>query len=490
MEAENSLVSLSDTPPLSDELKELLRQHEQLLDVLRHRKRERGIDFYIPNSFQYKAHQSSAKIVAVVKGNRAGGSTWGCVEVSYAITKKYPKWFPRSRRFNRPIKIRIITDKFFKIDSVIEPKLRQYLPAGEFHRLRRSPQGYLTKVISKDGSFIEFLSGEQDLMAFEGQDLDLLWIDEPIDRKKYIASQRGLLDRSGTAIFTFTPLIEPWMKEEIVDKADGKFIDVFYGDTRDNRFDMEGNPILREEDIQQFENLLTDDEKETRIHGKFFHLKGLVYKELNPAVHFISDFDYQRDYSGYPVICVLDPHDRLPHWVIWAVVDRVNDIYVMYEMIKEGTVAELAAGIRATEQYFGWNVTKRLIDPNFGRKPLISTGLSVINELAKYKVQFQEADDNEEAGRLKVKEYLHYNKLKPLDINNRPKLYFIKDKVPKTIRSMMNYQYDEWRSSTDRDPKEVSKPKDEHGPDCIRYLCISQPSFYMPKIYELQEVAY
>lgn len=97
-------------------------------------------------------------------------------------------------------------------------------------------------------------------------------------RNHRIATQRGLIDRSGQSILTFTPLIEPWMKEEIVDKADGKNIDVFYGNTRDNLFDIKGNPILSEADIKRFEDMLTDDEKETRIRGKFFHLKGLVYK--------------------------------------------------------------------------------------------------------------------------------------------------------------------------------------------------------------------
>lgn len=493
LETNNSLVSLSDTPPsppLNPELRETLLQYEKLKEIYALRKKERGIDFYVPNAFQHRAHQSKARIIVIQKGNRAGGSTFGILEICFALTKRYPVWFSVERRFTKPIKIRIITDKFFKMDTVIEPKLREYLPKKEFVRIRRSPQGYLTKIITKDGSFIEFLTGEQDLMAFEGQDLDLLWIDEPIDRRKFIASQRGLIDRGGLTILTFTPLVEPWMKEEIVDKADGKLIDVFYGDTRDNLFDIEGNSILKEEDVKQFEGLLTEDEKETRIHGKFFHLRGIVYKEFNPLVHCIDSFDYDKDFANHPVICVLDPHDRLPHHLIWAVIDRTNDIYIMYEIIREGTITELAASIKATETYFAWNISKRLIDPNFGKKPLLSTGLSVIQELAKFKVQFMEADDNIEAGHLKVKEYLHYNKNKSLDINNRPKLYFVKDKVPKTIRSIMNYQYDEWKSKTDRDPKEDTKPKDNHGADCLRYLCMSQPSFYLPRIYESQEAVY
>lgn len=470
---------------INESLKRDLLLSKQLQDLLKSRKKQRGIDFYVPNRVQYKAHMSKAKVIAIVKGNRMGGSTWGAMEVAYHLTKKYPKWFPYERRFNNSIKIRIATDKFFKIDSVIEPKLKEVLPLEWWRnaRIRRSPQGYITKIEHRLGDFIEFLTMEQDLMAFEGQDLDFFWGDEPVERRRYVATQRGLIDRGGQTILTFTPLIEPWMKDEIVDKADGKTIDVFYGTTRDNMYDIQGNPILKEKDIQRFESMLTEDERETRIYGKFFHLKGIVYKEFNPEVHTISDSEFTYE-TGYPVVCVLDPHDRLPHHIIWAMIDRIDDIYVMYELVKEGTVRELAAAIRGTEKYFRWNTVRRLIDPNFGRKPLISTGLSVIQELAKYKTVFTEADDNKEAGRLRVKELLHYNKSKPIDINNKPKLFFVRERCPVTIKSIMNLQYDEWKGNIDRDPKEDVKPKDEHGAHCIRYLASSSPSFHLPSVYE------
>jgi hypothetical protein len=165
-------------------------------------------------------------------------------------------------------------------------------------------------------------------------------------------------------------------------------------------------------------------------------------------------------------------------------IDRINDVYVMYEKILQGTIKELAATIRAIEKYFGWNVVKRFIDPNFGRKNMVSIGLSVINELSRYGVYFIEANDDKEAGRLKVKEYLHYDRTRPLDINNKPKLFFVRDRVPGIIRSIRNYQYDEWRSEGDRNPKEKEKPKDEHGADIIRYILMSEPTFETRLPYE------
>ena len=464
-----------------DEIHELRKLTKELQTIDREvlgRKKLRGMDFYIPNSVQYRAHRSLAKTIVIVKGNRMGGSTWGAMEVAYHVTKNYPDWYPQERRFSGPIKVRIATDKYAKIDNVVEPKLKTFIPKEQFLKTRRSPQGYATKMWFKDGTTVEFLTMEQDSMAFEGQDLDLFWGDEPVEKIRYIATQRGLIDRSGYTILTFTPLIEPWMKEDIVDKADGKNIEVFYGTTRDNRFDIKGNPILLEEDIARFEATLDEDTRKTRIEGKFFHLKGQVYKEFDDN-HLISDFKYE---IRYPVVCVLDPHDRQPHWLIWAMIDRTNDIYVIHESVYDGTTQQLAAHILATEKYFKWNVSKRLIDPNFGRKRLITSGRTVIEELEGYKVAFAEADDHKETGRLKVKSYLHYDRNKPIDLNNRPKLYFVRDHCPKTIHSMRNYQYDEWKG-IDRDPKEDVKQKDTHGADVVRYLCISAPTFHVPEPY-------
>jgi len=452
-----------------------------LLAELKSRKKDRGMDFYVPNPIQQKAHQSKARTICFVAGNRAGKTTAGAMEVAWHVTKKYPDWYPKERRFDRPVKIRIATDRFFKIDTVIEPKLQAFMPKGEILRIKRSPQGYVTKLTTKDGSFIEFLTMEQDQMAFEGQDLDLFWGDEPVNRAKYIATQRGLVDRGGFTFLTFTPLVEPWMKEEIVDRADGKEIDVFTADIRDNKFDTLGNTILKEEDIKRWEDTLTEEEKETRLHGRFFHLRGMVYKEFSD-VHLIDKFKYEE---GYPVICVLDPHDRQPHWVIWAMVDRIDDIFVMYESQIHCSTKELAARIMATERYFSWNMVKRLIDPNFGRRPsTFGSNINLIDELANYNCRFIEANDDKDNGHMKVKDMLHYSKDRPLDINNKPKLYFVRDMVPKTIHSMRNLQHDEWKGSQDKDPKEEIKQKDTHGADCVRYLCADSPSYDRGGVYE------
>ena len=473
-----------------DATKEALLELDLIERVQKERKKKSGIDYYVPNAAQLRCHQSKAKIILFCGGNRSGKSTVGAAELAFHLTRKYPDWFPRERRFTHPIKAVVVCDANQKIEKVIEPKIKEYLPHNHIVH-KKVVGGYLNRIVCKDGSTVDFLSGEQDDMAFEGADWDFYWGDEPQKKRKFDAIMRGLIDRGGRTLLTFTPLVEPWMKEQLVDQADGKRIETFIVDTTDNLFDIKGNPILKQENIDEMMRMWDDETIETRVHGKFFHLRGVVYPGFN-QVH-QTDFEYQ--YPD-PVICVLDPHDRQPHHLIWAVVDRTDDIHIHSEMSIHCTVKELAMKVRKLEKDQGYNMRKRIIDPNFGRKPLITTGRNMIEELQREGCSgWMEADDAKDEGHLKVKEYLFYNRNYPISEVNKPKLFFHKERVPKTIHSIRNYQYEEWigKIAGERDPKEKPKDKETHGADVIRYLCMNNPRYELLRYrneYELEQPAY
>ena len=475
--------------PVESEI-ELLSLLDELLRAEEFLKRQNGIQFYRPNSMQMKAHKSLAEIILYCGGNRAGKSTLGAAELAFHLTRQYPDWYPQKRRFRRPIKAVVVATENAIIEKVIEPKIQSYLPANYVKKWQRTMGRYLQRIECVDGSTVDFLSNEQDDMAFESQDFDFYWGDEPQKKRKFDAIMRGLVDRGGRSVLTFTPLVEPWMKEDLVDKADGTRIETFIVDIRDNKFDVDGNAILLEENIQKFESMLDDETRETRIHGKFFHLRGIVYGEFC-EVH-QTDFDYKWP---DPVVAVLDPHDRQPHHVIWAIINNTNDLYVHSELSVHCTVEELARAIKKIEADNGYKMKKRIIDPNFGRKPLITTGRNMIQELSLSGCGgWIEADDAKDEGRLKVKEYLHWDKDKPISHTNSPKLFFHKKKVPLTIHSIRNHQYDEWigKTNSEKDPKEKTKDKDTHGADCIRYLCMSNPNYSRMReaVYELEAAPY
>ena len=475
--------------------------------ILSERRKKNGLSFYVPNKHQLKAHQSDARFVLLCGANRIGKSTFGAVELCMHLTRQYPDWYSIKRRFRKPIKAIVVGESNSFIEKVLEPKLKQYLPEGFIKHEKRVTGGYLNRIECADGSIVDFLTKEQSDMSFEGADWDFYWGDEPQGKRKFDAIQRGLVDRHGFGVITFTPLIEPWMKEELVDKADGKFIEVVTATIFDNVTDIKGNEILSKTAIDEWKRTLSEDVAKTRIYGDFFHLRGTVYTEFR-------DIHIQRFQYNYPdpVICILDPHDRQPHHVIWAIVTPDDDLYVHTELSVHCTVEELASSIKRIEKgiyskmtgpdgnekdvKMGYRMRRRLIDPNFGRKPLITTGRNMIEELSRAGCPgWAEADDPIEEGHLKVKDYLHYDIEEPVSLTNKPKLYFHQDRCPLTIKSMKNYQYAEWigKTNEERDPKEAPKPKDTHGADCVRYLCMSNPTYSRAMDsadYELTEAPY
>ncbi len=496
--------------PQDETLRGLLVDLADLDQILVARKRQNGLKYFRPNAMQLRAFSSMARTILFCGGNRSGKTTAGAAQLAMHLTKEYPDYYPKEKRFVGPMKAVVVASENAIIDRVLEPRINQYLPKSyrDKSHYKRVTGGYLSRIIGADGSTVDFLSNEQDDMAFESQDWDWYWGDEPQKKRKFDAIMRGLLDRGGRTFLTFTPLIEPWMKEQLVDRSDGKTIESFVVDTRDNKFDIEGTPILLEENIAAQEAMWDEDTIETRIHGKFFHLRGAVYPMFSEAHQLDFEYEYPK-----PVVCVLDPHDRQPHHVIWAMVDEEDSLYVHSELDRACTVDELAKAILAHEKSIysemaaptggtksikmGFKVRRRLIDPNFGRKPLITTGRNMIQELAKAGCGgWIEADDPKDEGRLKVKEYLHYNVKKELSLTNRPKLYFHKMNCKNTIRSMRNHQYEEWTGKTagEKDPKEKTKDKETHGADCVRYLCMSNPSFERlhqgAQTYELENSPY
>ena len=333
----------------SEVLRTSLIELAQIEDVLTARRRTSGISYFVPNVPQFKALNSVARIVAYSGGNRSGKSSCGAFWLSCHHTRTYPscachhEWF-RGRRYDGPVKSVIASTEFPIIERVIEPKLMSLLPKDWIDHLKRTPQGYLRRITGKDGGTIDILSNEMDQLAFEGADWDLAWVDEPTQQAKWTAILRGLLDRQGLAFLSFTPIVEPWMKEVIIDHADGKEIEVIEADTYENTETIHGEPILSKDAIRQFEQAIPEEERATRLHGQFFHLRGLVYKEFLSGIH-SRDFDYR--YPD-PVICVLDPHTRKPHWVIWAWVNRMDQVFVDRELLVEGTLKDLAKQVHYT----------------------------------------------------------------------------------------------------------------------------------------------
>lgn len=432
---------------------------------------------YIPHEKQKLFHCAPNTVRAVFGGNRSGKSEMGVNEAKFHATGRYPDWYPEAKRWNHPTRGRIVvTDYRVAGREVLEPKIKQWFDPETIIRIERS-MGNITKVhvqhISGGVSTFDILTHEQDSMQFEGWSGHWVWFDEPPPRDKYIACLRGLVDFRGRAFITATPLTEPWLFDEIMNNKEQDCWNIAV-----SIFD---NPYLTDEGRKILIASITDEEKEARVHGKFLHLSGRIYKEFDTAVHLIDKLP--EGWQRWPVYFVLDPADRRPHHGVWATIDPLDNLYVFDELVFKGTIKDTSKEILIRERTNGIKCLDviRILDPNKGNTPSAVSGLKLIDEFASHAVYFTaNVNDDLALGHLAVKERLSYDRSKPVSSTNHPKIYFIREKTRECVKQILSYVWDDWRGKGAASRSEKEKPKDinKDMPDCIRYLCMSNPTWF------------
>lgn len=447
-----------------EELQEILRDAEEAERLAK--------TLYIPHPKQKLFHCAGNTVRAVFGGNRSGKSEMGINEVRMHSTGQYPSWYPEDKRWNEPTRGRIVIKDFKKHGEVIENKLRQWFDPSTIIKIEKS-MGNLNKVfirhISGGTSVFDVMTHEQDSLQFEGWNGHWVWFDEPMPREKYIACLRGLVDFKGRAWITATPLSEPWLFDEIMSNSKQ---DVWH-----IAISIYDNPYLTKEGIQILLGSITPEEEEARIHGKFLHLTGRIYKDFDTATHLV---DRLPDGSHcWPTYFALDPADRRPHHAIWAKIDPMGTLWVFDELVYKGTIEQTCNEIRVRERTYGINPEEviRILDPNKGNTPVGSQGIKLVQEFAKHKVYFSvKVNDDLALGHLSVKERLH------IPEGGYAKLLFVRDTTRECVKQLLSYVWDDWRggSSASKSEKETPKDINKDMPDCVRYLCMFNPQWFNP----------
>jgi len=415
---------------------------------------------------QRALHCSSAPTRAIFGGNRSGKTTCGGMEFLFHLTGTYPEWYPKDQRWAGAVKGRIIARDYAKgVGEVIIPFLEEWLDQTLIARKSRNSMGIAVKYTLKNGSVFDILTHEQDVEQFEGWKGHMAWFDEPPPRDRYIATLRGLVDYNGRNWLTLTPLTQPWIYDDIYTKADAERIFVATVDIRDNKF-------LDEKAIREFEKSLTEEEKEARIHGKFLHLSGLVYKEFDPDVHVVNSPVIKPDWTRYMAI---DPHERTATAVLWMAVDPKGNKWVYDELsLRDMDIKQMADAIHAQEGEMKAHV--RLIDPHMDKDNAIAGGFNVRKEFMKHGIFTERANSDPMLGKARIRQDLipRYSTLLKTNI---PKM-FISKYCRNTIFEFQHYIWDDYRRhKDDYDLKEQVKKKHDHFMDCLRYIQNHDPRY-------------
>ena len=463
-----------------------------------------GKKYIIRGCPQVEFLNSMADTKAFFGGNRSGKTTAGAVAVGFFTTGHYPEWY-KGRRWDRATIGRVFANDFSKGVKVITRSLKQWLPKSSMVQIRKNNQGAEVEwlIRHKDGgiSFFDVMTYEQSTDSAEGANQDWLWFDEPPPRSLFIAATRGLIDTDGICLFSLTPLKEPWLFDEIYNSKNANTFSVLC-DVRHNL--LRYNPLskkmigLKDTSIFKFEMKLTEEERETRMHGKFRYLAGRIWKEWDRDIHTFDRAKWIEGKDGvivdgqppahWPRMMLIDPHDRNPHALMWVALDDTGDFWAYREGWLAGHLIEdVVAHIKKVELAARERIGLRVMDPNFGPKTYANRGLSVRDEFEQsgrqqqYPIRFNFGDDHKELGRKSFANLLRFDTTRPLSLLNHPKFHVAND-MKECIYQIEHYVWDEYKSGIDRDPKEKPKDVSTHFPDLCHYFALTNFTWKKPAI--------
>ena len=248
--------------------------------------------------------------------------------------------------------------------------------------------------------------------------------------------------------------------------------------------DIESNCIehgirgrLKHKDIERMIAEYDEEDKQARVHGKFQHLVGIVFKNFNRKVHVIKPFTITK--RDYIVIEALDPHPRNPDAVLWVAVDKNGTKFVVDELYESLKTSELA--YRINKKADRYRLEMRLADPLAfveDKHQDDPTGQTLAARLYNdFDLEYFKATKNRRDADRRIKDALDYE-LKGEEMIVSPELYIF-DSCERTIWEIEHLVWDDWRGRAAERKSPMEKPvdKDDHMIENLGRILIQEPEF-------------
>ncbi len=379
---------------------------------------------------------------------------------------RHPK---RARIYSKPAELEEI--------GSLQTAIAKLFPRGRYTP-SKSKYGYPSVFKTDTGWRMDLFSYERDHAEAAGPNIGLQAFNEPPPQplwKEALARTRS----GGIIIGAMTSLQDnPWVVDGIFDKADGKKIKVRFGDVEENCVEHGRNGTLRHAQIETILSQFDADEREARKTGKPLIFSGRIYKTFDRAAH-VREFDVPDESVSHGM--VVDPAIGKPLACAWRFVDRAGVLHYYdespnfeFQGAKDSnlTVGDYAAIFREKEG--AHRIDTRILDRHFGNARRTLGGLTLRQEFGEppHNLEFRDSytmdpQTEVEQGILRVKDYLKYDKSKPMDGLNRPKIV-IHPRCTNLIAA-----FERWG----RNPR-TGKPNEEFKDfmDLVRYDVMSDPA--------------
>ncbi len=428
---------------------------------------------YEPHPKQVRFHESHEPLKAFLGGNRSGKTTAGILDdlIQAVDADCLPESLISYKKWDPPFYCRIVVPDFTStLEGVIFQKLREWSPKSQlaggsfgkaYDKTRR-------KLNFANGSWMDFLTFEQDLDKFGGAALHRVHYDEEPPSAIRRESTMRLIDYGGDELFTMTPLHgmswmfddiwEPWVKNQL---AEATVVVV----------DMDDNPYLDARTKLRALQGLTREEREARKSGRFVHFAGMIYDEFSRNMHVIPE---QKLPDNVRVYVGIDPGMRHMAAVVWCYLTAEDTMVVFDELTLQGhTVKQVAEAIKLINLKHGKGNQSLLpdwyvIDPS-ARNIVHQTGRSDQMEFTDHGIVTILGQNSVTAGINRVKERLQANRL------------LVQANCQTTIDQFRKYRW-ATPTRTEDDAKEKPVKSDDHCLDALRYVVASRP--YSPSVEE------
>jgi len=421
---------------------------------------------YVPSDKQQLFHSDTHHDRLYIGGNRSGKSLGSTIEAIWWLTHTHPF---RSTP-DGPIRGRVVAVDFLNgVDKIILPLYKQWLPKtyllnGSWSDSYSRERHVLTL---NNGSFVEFMSQDQDLDKFAGSSRHFVHYDEECPQTIFRECLARLVDTNGVWWMSQTPVEGmEWIYDEIYLPAkDGKK-DI--GVTEAQIFD---NPTLSSEAITRFLDMLPPEEREIRSKGQYVHLGGSVFPDFSPLTHCIPKGDFTPT-PDHRIVRTMDSGYTNPTVWLWLAIAPDGTITVFEEhYASKKTVEEHAVIVnritKEIEAKYGCEVWLTTGDPAI-KQTKEQTGTSILQEYQKHGIYIS-VDSIPRDRRIGLERIQKYLRQHPK--TKKPRLMFTDD-CPNLIAEIPKLKWKKWASAKvaeQHNRQEDIRDKDNHCYDALKY---------------------
>lgn len=378
---------------------------------------------------------------------------------------------------------RIVSDPT-TVQGTLIPELKKWLPPDQYNADKKG-KSYEYEWTTKTGWTFDVMTYEQKTKEFEAATLSWAWFDEPPPADIFKATV-ARMRRGGIIFITATPLTgSAWMYDAIIAKDDeifGKDLrlgqrDFIYADVEDNCRQHGVRGILEHEHIEKMIAEYDEEDMQARVHGRFQHLVGLVFKKWSRKIHVIKPFQItERDYV---VVQALDPHPRVEDAVAWMAIDNKGRKIICDELFISAKTPELAR--RITKVNDRYRMIEMIADPSAfveDKHQNAPEQQTLAIQLWNLGLDYQRATKDRTRADRRIKDAIDYTQAPDGSFIVAPELYVF-DTCHRVIWEFEHYQWDEWRGqdSSRKTPKEKPLDKDDHMMENIGRLLVQEYSW-------------